>query len=224
MSLAPGARLGPYEVVALLGAGGMGEVYAARDPRLGRDVAIKVLPASFAADPARLKRFEQEARVVAALSHANILAIFDVGVAARPYLVTELLKGETLRSIIARGPVGLTRTADLALQLVAGLAAAHGRGIVHRDLKPENIFVTQEGVVKILDFGLAKVTSAVPGLSEIDGRDELAATIGATGVGLILGTVGYMAPEQVRGETADPRSDLFAVGTILYEMVSGQRA
>jgi len=191
----------------------MGEVYKAHDPRLARDVAIKVLPPSFAADASRLQRFEQEARAVAALSHPNILAIFDIGSGGTPYLVTELLDGETLRALVDRGPLAMKRTTDIALQFAAGLAAAHTRGIVHRDLKPENIFLTRDGVVKILDFGLAKAMSPI---SE--------ATMAATSAGVILGTVGYMAPEQVRGEAADPRSDLFAVGTILYEMVSGQRA
>ena len=149
MSLAPGARLGVYEVLGLIGAGGMGEVYRARDPRLGRHVAIKVLPESVAADPGRLHRFEQEARAIAALSHPNILAIFDVGAGDRPYLVTELLNGDTLRSALDRGPLSLTRTTEIGRQLVSGLAAAHGRGIVHRDLKPDNIFLTRDGVVKI---------------------------------------------------------------------------
>jgi serine/threonine-protein kinase len=217
MAFPAGARLGPYEIHSLLGAGGMGEVYRARDPRLGRDVAIKVLPASFAADPARLARFEQEARTVAALSHPNILAVFDIGVGAHAYLVTELLEGETLRATIERGPLGLTRTAELALQLTAGLAAAHGRGIVHRDLKPENIFLTNDGLVKILDFGLAKAAAQAGPHDEVTRASDTLA-------GIIVGTVGYMAPEQVRGEPADPRSDLFALGTILYEMVSGRRA
>ena len=191
----------------------MGEVYKARDPRLARDVAIKVLPRSFAADASRVQRFEQEARAVAALSHPNILAIFDIGSGETPYLVTELLDGETLRALVDRGPLATKRTTDIALQFVAGLTAAHSRGIIHRDLKPDNIFLTRDGVVKILDFGLAK-TAMLP--SEV--------TLAGTSVGQILGTVGYMAPEQVRGEAADPRSDLFAVGTILYEMVSGARA
>src|SRR5256885_15334510 len=153
MTLATGTRLGPYEIVAPRGAGGMGEVYRARDPRLGRDVAIKVLPESVAGEPSRLHRFEQEARAVAALSHPNVLAIFDIGAGEIPFLVTELLEGETLRAVVARGPVPLQRTVDLALQLVAGLGAAHGRSIVHRDLKPENVFLTRDGVLKILDFG-----------------------------------------------------------------------
>jgi eukaryotic-like serine/threonine-protein kinase len=199
-----------------LGAGGMGEVYRARDPRLGRDVAIKVLPESVASDPARLHRFEQEARAVAALSHQNVLAIFDVGTAESPYLVTELLVGDTLRTTVERGPLPMRRAVDIARQLVCGLEAAHGRNIVHRDLKPENVFVTSDGCVKILDFGLAKaVDRPVP-------MHENAPTM--TGAGFVLGTAGYMSPEQIRGENADPRSDIFAVGAILYEMVSGQRA
>jgi len=196
----------------------MGEVYKARDPRLGRDVAIKVLPGSVASDPSRLHRFEQEARAVAARSHANILAIFDIGTGDVPFLVTELLEGETLRSVIERGPVPFRRATDIALQLVAGLAAAHGRGIVHRDLKPENLFLTSDATVKILDFGLAKYEPEGAGATAADH------TMAATNVGVILGTVGYMAPEQIRGEAADHRADIFAVGTVLYEMVSGQRA
>jgi serine/threonine protein kinase/Tfp pilus assembly protein PilF len=217
MPLISGTKLGPYEILSLIGAGGMGEVYKARDPRLGRDVAIKVLPESMAGDPSRLHRFEQEARAVAALSHANIVAIFDVGTGDRPYLVTELLDGETLRSVLERGPVSLRRAADVALQLVAGLTAAHDRGVVHRDLKPENIFVTRDQGVKILDFGLAKASASAP-------PDVDVTRASATLAGLVMGTAGYMSPEQVRGQAADPRSDIFAAGAILYEMVTGQRA
>jgi serine/threonine protein kinase len=197
----------------------MGEVYRARDPRLDRDVAVKVLPASMAADPTRLQRFGQEARAVAALSHANVLAIFDVGSGDPPYLVTERLDGETLRTRLERGPVPLEPAIDLALQLLAGLSVAHGRGIVHRDLKPDNLFVTSDGVLKILDFGLAKAVPADGGPGDGD-----ITRAGATAAGMVVGTVGYMAPEQVRGESADPRSDIFAVGAILYELVSGRRA
>src|SRR5262245_26085795 len=218
MLLAAGSRLGPYEVVSLLGAGGMGEVYRARDPRLGRDVAIKVLPESLATDQTRLDRFEQEARAVAALSHPNVLAIFDIGRAQPPFIVTELLDGETLRALIDRGPLAPRPTIDLALQLVAGLAAAHARGIVHRDLKPQNVFVTRDGVVKILDFGLAKTMTSDTSNHAADQQATM------TSAGIILGTVGYMAPEQVRGENVDPRADLFAVGAILYEMATGDRA
>ena len=213
MALSAGTRLGPYEILAPLGAGGMGEVYKARDPRLGRDVAIKILPPAFAADASRVQRFEQEARAVAALPHPNILAIFDIGSGDTPYLVTELLDGETLRAVVERGALATRTVVDIALQFVAGLSAAHSRGIIHRDLKPDNIFLTRDGVVKILDFGLAKTLAP---MSEV--------TIAATDAGIVLGTVGYMAPEQVRGEAVDPRSDLFAVGTILYELMSGQRA
>jgi serine/threonine protein kinase/tetratricopeptide (TPR) repeat protein len=237
MSLTPGTRLGRYEILSPIGAGGMGEVYKAHDPRLGREVAIKVLHESVAADPERLHRFEQEARAVAALSHPNILAIFDVGAGAQPYLVTELLEGETLREGLARGPLPLARATDVAMQLVAGLAAAHDRGIVHRDLKPENIFLTRDRGVKILDFGLAKATSPAEaghhdpaGLHDPNGRgvrlqaDVDVTRASATLPGLVMGTAGYMSPEQVRGQAADPRSDIFAAGAILYEMVTGQRA
>jgi eukaryotic-like serine/threonine-protein kinase len=217
MLLAPGTHLGPYEIVSPIGAGGMGEVYRAQDPRLGRQVAIEVLPQSVAGDPDRLRRFEQEARAVAALSHPNVLAIFDVGAGDRPYLVTELLDGETLRARLERGPLPLDRATDVALQLVSGLAAAHGRGIVHRDLEPDNVFMTRDGLVKILDFGLAKATAAAAGALDVTRAS-------ASTPGLLLGTVGYMAPEQVRGEAADPRSDIFAVGAMLYEIVTGRRA
>jgi TolB-like protein len=218
MSLSPGTRLGPYEIQSLMGAGGMGEVYRARDPRLGRVVAIKVLPGT--ADGSQLRRFEHEARAVAALSHPNILAIFDVGIGATPYLVTELLDGETLRARMLRGRLPLPTILDTARQFLSGLAAAHARGIVHRDLKPDNIFLTRDGVVKILDFGLAKNVVPTPAtLSDVDVTSAPATIDGA-----ILGTVGYMAPEQVRGAAVDHRSDIFAVGTVLYEMVTGDRA
>jgi len=217
VALATGSRLGPYEIVAALGAGGMGEVYRGRDPRLGREVAIKVLAGALA-DAARLQRFEHEARSVAALSHPNIVALFDVGNGDPPFLVTELLDGETLRARLIRGPLPLGETIEMALQLVAGLTAAHGRGIVHRDLKPENVFVTRERVVKILDFGLAKSSTPIAGV------DHDLTRAAATVDGMLLGTIGYMAPEQVRGRPADPRSDIFAVGLLLYEMVTGRRA
>jgi serine/threonine protein kinase len=210
MPLAAGSRLGPCEIFAPLGAGGMGEVYRARDPRLGRDVAIKVISEPASADSESLRRFEQEARAVAALSHPNVLAIFDIGVGEVPFLVTELLDGDTLRALVERGPLSVKRTIDLALQLVAGLAAAHSRGIVHRDLKPENIFVTSDGRVKILDFGLAKHLGPVS-----DG--EWSMTCPQTIRGTVLGTVGYMAPEQLRGLDVDHRADIFASGAILSE-------
>jgi Tol biopolymer transport system component len=221
MTLAAGVKLGPYEIVSTLGAGGMGEVYRARDARLSRDVAVKVLPAAFSRDPERLRRFEQEARATAALNHPNILAIFDIGTHEESlYVVTELLEGETLRQRIQSGPVAPRKATDYALQIARGLAAAHDQGITHRDLKPENVFLTKDGRIKILDFGLAKVVQ--PGKSA-SGADTPTVAL-QTEPGLVLGTVGYMSPEQVRGKAADPRSDIFGLGAILYEMVSGKRA
>ena len=221
MTLAAGTRLGPYEILAPIGAGGMGEVYRARDPRLGRDVAIKVLPASFSQDPDRLKRFEQEARAAGVLNHPNITAVHDIGTADdAPYIVTELLEGETLRSRLGAGAVPVRKAIDYAVQIAKGLAAAHEKGIIHRDLKPDNLFLTKDGRVKILDFGLAKLK---PEANE-GGQTDLGTVSGGTEPGVVLGTMGYMSPEQVRGKAADRRSDLFAFGTILYEMLSGQRA
>ncbi len=217
MALASGTKLGPYEVLAPLGAGGMGEVYRARDPRLGRDVAIKVIPVSFAADTERLRRFEQEARAVAALNHPNILAIYDIGTReGAPFIISELLEGESLRTRLSGGALPVRKAIEYAVQMGQGLAAAHEKGIVHRDLKPENIFVTRDGRVKILDFGLAKLTQP-----EGDRVDTISHQ---TEAGVVLGTVGYMSPEQVRGKPADHRSDLFSFGAILYEMLSGRRA
>jgi Tol biopolymer transport system component len=199
----------------------MGEVYRAKDPRLGRDVAIKVLPASFSQDPDRLKRFEQEARAAGVLNHPGITAVFDFGSHdGSPYIVTELLEGETLRSRLGAGAIGARKAIDYAVQMAKGLAAAHEKGIVHRDLKPENVFLTNDGRVKILDFGLAKLK----GEDAPSGQTDLKTVSGGTQPGVVLGTMGYMAPEQVRGKAADKRSDLFAFGTILYEMLSGQRA
>ena len=252
MPFSAGTRLGPYEIVSPLGAGGMGEVYRARDPRLGRDVAVKVLPASMAHDPERLARFEQEARATAALNHPNILALYDIGTSVTtgavgaPYLVAELLDGETLRDRLGRGALPLRRAIENAMQIAAGLAAAHDKGIAHRDLKPENVFVTTDGHVKILDFGLAKLWAApasalapgrlperlngAPSGTTADKGDRFndlhtaLATAPGTSPGVVLGTVGYMAPEQVKGLPADHRSDIFALGSMLYEMLSGQRA
>ncbi len=220
MPLASGTRLGPYEVAALVGAGGMGEVYRARDTRLGRDVAIKVLPAEVAADPERMARFECEARALASLSHPNILGIHDFGRdGGTAFAVTELLEGETLRQRLTRERLPWRRAVEIAAAVADGLAAAHGRGIVHRDLKPENLFLTSDGRVKVLDFGLARVR---------DGPQAEMPTMTSpspgTRAGAVLGTVGYMAPEQVRGEPADPRSDIFALGCVLHEMLSGRRA
>ena len=216
MPLTAGTRLGPYEVVAPIGAGGMGEVYRARDARLQRDVAVKVLPDDVARDADRRARFEREAQAVAALSHPNVLAIFDTGShEGRLYAVTELLDGETLRVRLQRGPVPIRKAIDWAVQIARGLGAAHAKELVHRDLKPENIFLVKDGQVKILDFGLAR-----PIVSSTESE-----TAGAvTGDGVVLGTVGYMAPEQVRGQTVDARADLFAFGAVLYEMLTGARA
>src|SRR5258707_579773 len=221
MALASGTKLGPYEIVASLGAGGMGEVYRAHDTVLGREVAIKILPPVFSRDVDRLRRFEQEARAAAALNHPNILSIHQLGVHdGAPYLVSELLEGETLRSRLARGALPASTAVDYTLQLVSGLAAAHERGIVHRDLKPENIFLTTHGLIKILDFGLAKLNRP-----EEFGSPDAAITQGTVTVpGIVMGTVGYMSPEQVRGQRVDHRSDLFALGALFYEMLSGKRA
>jgi eukaryotic-like serine/threonine-protein kinase len=217
MTLASRTQLGPYEIQSPLGAGGMGEVYRARDTRLGRDVAIKVLPAAFSRDPERLRRFKQEAQVVAALNHPNILAIHDFGEhEGSPYIVTELLEGQTLRGWLGGSAIPSRKATDAAAQVARGLASAHDKGIVHRDLKPENIFVTRDGRVKILDFGLAKLTpEPTPDAATVPSRTE---------PGVVMGTIGYMSPEQVRGVGADHRSDLFSLGTVLYEMLSGKRA
>jgi serine/threonine protein kinase/Tol biopolymer transport system component len=220
LTLAPGTMLGEYEVKSLLGAGGMGEVYRAHDARLKRDVAIKILPSSFSADPERLRRFEQEARAAAALNHPNILAVFQMGAYdGAPYLVSELLDGETLREQIKRGQLSARKTIDYGVQIGHGLAAAHEKGIVHRDLKPENLLVTKDGRVKILDFGLAKLTQP-QSLS----NNEVPRPIGETEPGVVMGTVEYMSPEQVRRQSVDCRTDIFAFGAILYEMLAGKRA
>lgn len=219
MPLSPDARLGPYMIVAPLGAGGMGEVYRARDSKLDRDVAVKVLPERVAQDDEARSRFEREAKIVGALSHPNILEIHDFGVQdGIAYAVMELLEGETLHDKVSGGALPLKKCVDYALQIARGLAAAHEKGIVHRDLKPQNIFVTSQGHVKILDFGLAR-----PSLQETDDKSRQT-TSPLTEPGTVLGTVGYMSPEQVRGEAVDHRSDLFALGCVLYEMLAGQRA
>ncbi len=220
MALTPGSRLGPYEILAPLGAGGMGEVYKARDTKLDRDVAVKVLPSSLARDPAALARFEREAKAVAALSHPNILAVHDFGSSGdTTYAVMELLEGESLRQRLAEGALPPRKAAEIAREIALGLAAAHEKGIVHRDLKPENLFLTRDGRVKILDFGLARQL-ALP--SAGDTHSPTAAP--GTEPGTVLGTVGYMAPEQLRGQPADPRTDIFSFGAVLYEMLSGRRA
>jgi TolB-like protein len=218
MSLPLGTRLGPYEILAPLGAGAMGEVYRALDPRLGREVAIKVLPAAFSGDPGRLKRFEREARAASALNHPNILTIHDIGTyEEKPYVVTELLEGETLRERLAAGPLPAAHAVELATELAYGLAAAHEKGIVHRDIKPENLFATSQGRLKILDFGLAWMEESQQPLT------SQTTTIGRTQPGTLLGTVAYMSPEQARGRPTDARSDLFSVGVVLYELLAGER-
>ena len=222
MTIAPGSRLGPYEILSPLGAGGMGEVWRARDPRLGREVAIKVLPEELAADSDRLKRFEREARSASALNHPNIVTIHEIGEAeGRTYLVMERIEGPTLRELLLEGPLSTRRLLPIACQIADGLARAHESGIVHRDLKPENIMITKDGLVKILDFGLAKLTS--PGTKPDSLTESPTVSIG-TGAGTVLGTVGYMSPEQASGKTTDYRSDQFSFGVILYEMATGRRA
>ncbi|MGB6477093.1 MAG: serine/threonine-protein kinase [Candidatus Sulfotelmatobacter sp.] len=220
MALTPGTKLGPYEIQSLLGAGGMGEVYRAKDTRLGRDVAIKVLPEKLARDAERLQRFETEARVIAALNHPNILSIHDIGThEGAPYLVSECLEGQTLRIELSGWALPVRRVVDYGTQIAQGLAAAHDKGIIHRDLKPENVFVTRDGRVKILDFGVAKLM-----LPEASSDEGATLDAGPTSAGVVLGTAAYMSPEQVRGDPVDGRSDIFALGTILYEMLFGQRA
>ena len=222
MNIATGTRLGRYEVRALIGAGGMGEVYRAHDSSLGRDVAIKVLPAELSLNTERLQRFEQEARATSVLNHPNILAIFDIGTfEGSPYIVSELLAGETLRDRLVTSAIPARKSIQYGAQIARGLAAAHERGIVHRDLKPENVFITTEGHAKILDFGLAKLLDP-PVPEEITSEAQTRPI--STHPGAVLGSVGYMSPEQVRGRPADPRSDIFSFGALLYEMVSGDRA
>ena len=217
MPLAAGTRLSQYEILSPLGAGSMGEVYRARDSRLDRDVAIKVLPELVSSEPERLQRFETEAKAAAALNHPNILAVYQMGTyAGVPYLVSELLEGMTLTESIRRGPLPLRKALDYAVQIAHGLAAAHEKGIVHRDLKPDNLFVTKDGRIKILDFGLAKVVPPKESLT------SAAPTL--TMPGVAMGTMGYMSPEQVRGLATDHRTDIFAFGAILYEMVMGKRS
>ncbi len=223
MTLAVGSKLGPYEILGPIGAGGMGEVYRAKDPRLAREVAIKVLPASFSQDADRLRRFEQEAKAAGVLNHPNITAVYDIGSAedGAPYVVQELLEGETLRSELAGGRFSPRKAIDYATQIANGLAAAHDKGIVHRDLKPENLFVTKDGRIKILDFGLAKLTQVETGSGP---QTNLPTATAGTEPGVVMGTIGYMSPEQIKGKTADARSDIFSFGAILYEMLSGKRA
>src|SRR5262245_55220901 len=221
MTLIVGTKFGLYEIQAPLGSGGMGEVYRARDTRLGRDVAIKVLPSTLSQDADRLHRFEQEACAAGALNHPNILVVHHIDTHdGAPYIVSELLEGGTLRKRISGTPMAQRRAIDYASQIAQGLAAAHEKGIVHRDLKPENIFITNDGRVKILDFGLAKLT-------QLDGNQsqtEVPTRRVDTDPGVVMGTVGYMSPEQLKGRTVDQRSDIFSFGAILYEMLAGRRA
>ncbi len=222
MPIAPGTRLGPYVIVARIGEGGMGVVYRARDERLGRDVAVKVLPSDLASDGERLRRFQLEARAAGQLSHPNIVVIHDIGTSGgSPYIVSEMLEGETLRPPLERGPLPARRAIAIAAQMAHGLASAHAAGIVHRDLKPENLFLNRNGVLKILDFGIAKLFQSDGG----SGGEETAGILpGLTRTGTILGTASYMAPEQIREQPIDQRADLFAFGAILYEMLTGEKA
>jgi eukaryotic-like serine/threonine-protein kinase len=220
MSFNSGSKLGPYEIQALIGAGGMGEVYRARDTRLQRLVAIKILSQSLSSDPDRLSRFQQEARILGALNHPNLMAIFDVGSQdGLHFLVSEFLEGQTLRERLQAGSLPQRRVNEYSLQIAKGLAAAHEMGIVHRDLKPENIFILPDERVKVLDFGLAKQM-----VTRVAGADQTLTNVDRTSVGTVLGTAGYMSPEQVRGEAIDHRSDIFSFGAVLYEMVTGHRA
>ncbi|HTO88962.1 MAG TPA: protein kinase [Thermoanaerobaculia bacterium] len=221
MSLSSGQRIGSYEILSPLGVGGMGEVYRARDTKLDRDVALKVLPAHLADDPAVLERFEREAKAIAALSHPNILSIFDFGISdGVVYAVTELLEGETLRARLSAGALPARKAVEYGVAMAQGLAAAHEKGIVHRDLKPENVIVTRDGRVKLLDFGLALVLPSAVAVGSGSG----ARSAGLTEPGTVLGTAGYMSPEQVRGGSADHRSDIFSFGAVFYEMLTGRRA
>src|SRR6476659_5711183 len=221
MSLSPNSTLAHYTIISKIGAGGMGEVYRARDTRLDREVAIKLLPTEVANDSDRLQRFEQEARATSALNHPNILTVYDIGThKGSPYIVAELLEGEELRDRLDVGQIPLRKSIDYAQQIVSGLSAAHEKGIVHRDLKPENLLVTNDDRVKILDFGLAKLRAAK--LEASSSEDATRRAI--TSPGVVMGTVGYMSPEQVRGHATDYRSDIFSFGAILYEMVTGRRA
>src|SRR6266849_1765245 len=219
--ISPNTKIAQYTIVSKIGEGGMGEVYRARDTKLGREVAIKVLPASLSENTDRLNRFEQEAQAAGALNHPNILVIFHIGThEGAPYIVSELLEGETLRERMAGTALPQRKAIDYALQIAHGLAAAHEKGIVHRDIKPDNIFITDDGRVKILDFGLAKLTSATDGTSQT----EVPTRKVNTDPGTVMGTMGYMSPEQLKGQPADHRSDIFSFGAILYEMLSGKRA
>src|ERR1700730_2611354 len=221
MTLSAGTRLGPYEISSPLGAGGMGEVYRARDTRLAREVAIKVLPEALSSDQERLRRFEKEARSASALNHPNIVTIHDIGSEGGvSYIAMELVEGATLRDTVTGGPLPIKKLLQIAPQIAEGLARAHEAGIVHRDLKPENVMVKKDGVVKILDFGLAKLSSTGSG----SGEGSQLPTMTGTQPGVVVGTVSYMSPEQASGQTVDFRSDQFSLGSMLYEMATGKRA
>jgi tRNA A-37 threonylcarbamoyl transferase component Bud32 len=226
MRLTPGTRVGPYEVVSLLGAGGMAEVYRAKDTRLGRDVAVKVMSEALGMDRALRERFEREAKLAGSLNHPNIVALYDVGFEdGKPYFVTELLQGESLRDRLSKGPLPLAQTLEWSAQMAQALAAAHERGIAHRDLKPENVLITKDGPVKLIDFGIAKLVEEAREASPHGLMEETASPSGRnTGTGMVLGTPGYMSPEQVRGDAVDARTDLFSFGVVLYEMLGGRRA
>jgi serine/threonine protein kinase len=225
VTLPAGTRLGPYEILSPLGAGGMGEVYKSRDIRLDRFVALKVLPAEVASDPDRLRRFEQEARAASALNHPNILSVYDVGSRDTiSYIITELVEGKTLRDLLLSGPLPLKKLLDFAVQIAEGLASAHEAGIVHRDLKPANIMISKDGFAKILDFGLARIPAAPGGLGPDADTDASTETAGETGPGAIVGTISYMSPEQASGKRIDFRSDQFSFGSVLYEMATGRCA
>src|SRR5215475_9461810 len=222
MELSPGTRLGRYEIRSKIGQGGMGEVYRARDEKLNREVAIKVLSSEFSQNGDRLSRFEQEAQSAGALNHPNIIAVYDVGMhEMSPYVVSELLEGESLKERLQSGPIAQRKAIEYAIQIANGLAAAHEKGITHRDIKPDNLFVTKDDRVKILDFGIAKLTEPVSAGAV---QTDIATRKVHTDPGAVLGTVGYMSPEQVRGLQIDHRSDIFSFGAVLYEMLSGQRA
>src|SRR5947209_7542081 len=223
MTIARGVTLGPYEVLTHIGAGGMGDVWRARDKRIGRDVAVKVLPDAYAPGDERVRRFEQEARAAGALNHPGLVTIYDIGTTeGSPYIVMEMLEGETVRDALGHGGNGglpLRKVIDYAIQISSALAVAHEKGIMHRDLKPENLFITSDGRVKILDFGLAKLAEDA---SDVDAKNRTARHL--TSTGMVVGTPGYMSPEQVRAQPLDYRTDIFSLGAVLYEMLGGRRA
>ena len=225
MHLSPGEQVGPYEIVAPLGKGGMGEVYSARDARLRREVALKLLSAADANDDESLRRFLRETHVVASLNHPNIVAIHDTGThRGVPYAVTELLRGETLAERLRGGPIAEKRATEIACQVADGLAAAHARGVVHRDVKPDNIFLTNDGRAKILDFGIARIEKPRTGASLLNWGDSPHGSMsGGTSGNVLVGTAGYISPEQIRGKRADPRSDVFSLGAVFFEMLTGRQ-